>query len=256
MKLPPAAVVSIVISLGDRTAGMAALEAARAQVKLSDRQVLAANLAAKAPSSIQFFLFSFIPLMIALFPGTIAVQFLTAYFLAFCLISLIGIALAWLEPYWGIGASTAGQAAERVLPWRQAVWFSLRHSIKTLANMAGWMFVMSFAAMLFVQSGLLSDVIQGLPFVTLNLLPVFAAGLLSMVGGVAAAGAAYQAGAIDDGSVVKLLFIISMLHNVYDLFAAALPRYIAIYGRKLGMKLALYGFALTQSILGVAAALL
>jgi hypothetical protein len=39
------------------------------------------------------------------------------------------------------------------------------------------------------------------------------------------------------------------LHNCYDLFAASLPRYMAMFGYRLGHRVSLAGFAVTQAVM-------
>jgi hypothetical protein len=251
-KLPPLAVLSVLLSVGDRTAGMAVLETVRRQVDLTNTQMLAAVLAAKAPSVLQFFLFQFIPITLALFPRDAALRFLGMYFAVFVMISLAGLLLSRSYPYRGNAGGGAGPAG--TLPditWGQAAVLSLRRSLRSLIHMAGWMFIMSFAVMLFIKSGVLWNAVHQLPFIDVKLLPVFAAGLISMVGGVAAAGTAYAEGYVTAAGIAPLLFVISILHNVYDLFSAALPRYTAVYGRRLGVQLAVYSFLITQAVMSI-----
>ncbi|HMM22522.1 MAG TPA: hypothetical protein PKA10_17505, partial [Selenomonadales bacterium] len=82
--------------------------------------------------------------------------------------------------------------------------------------------------------------------------PLAGAGMVSMVGGVAAVGAAAREGALAPSGVVPLLLLISILHNCYDLFASSLPRTIGVFGRRLGVKVALASFAVTQAVMLIA----
>lgn len=252
--LPPACVLSVALSVGDRTAGMAAVAAARQKVGLSDGEVIAANLVAKAPSVLQFFIFSFIPVMVAMYPWEEAARFLRLYFLSFTLISLLGMVYAKLVRQDRAEGDGAGCDAPGTGPgWRGAA-AALAATWRPFANMTCWMAGMSFLAMLFIKSGVLDSLPQYLPMLAAlgldaNLLPLAGTGLVSMMGGVAAVGAAVREGVVPVNAVTPLLFTISLLHNIYDLFGAALPRYIGIFGRRLGAKLALTGFAVTQAVM-------
>ncbi|MDR3566139.1 MAG: hypothetical protein P4N59_32515 [Negativicutes bacterium] len=252
--LPAACALSVILAVGDRTAGMAAVAQARTLAGLSDREVIAANLVAKAPSVLQFFLFSFIPVMVALYPRPIAIRFLTVYFLAFVIISLVGIGYARLIGRRQDCAPPAVTAAVEAEGGWQAVATAATEVWRPLLTMSWWMAGMSFAVMLLIQTGYLDRLTDHLPLLArlgldANMLSLAGVGLVSMMGGVAAAGAALQAGALPSGSVVPLLLTISVLHNLYDLFAAALPRYMAIFGHRLGLKVSLAGFAVTQAVM-------
>jgi len=252
--LPPAATLSVVLALGDRTAGMAAVEAARRRAGLTDGEVIAANLVAKAPSVLQFFFFSFIPVMAALYPPAIAARFLAVYFAGFVLISLIGVGLARFgrrgRP--AAAADFAGGAAS----WPEAALGALADVWRPLLNMAGWMAAMTFLVMLFIQSGYPGHLNACLPLLArlgldASVLSLAGAGLVSMIGGAAAVGGALAAGAVPAAVVVPLLLVISLLHNLYDLFASSLPRAIGVFGRRLGIKVALAGFAVTQAVMAI-----
>lgn len=251
--LHPACVLSVALSVGDRTAGMAAVAAARQKAGLSDGEVIAANLVAKAPSVLQFFAFSFIPVMVALYPWEEAARFLRLYFLAFALISLAGMVYARLvrrsRMDGGAGCDVPGTG-----PGWRGVTVALAATWRPFANMACWMAGMSFLAMALIKSGLLDGLPQYLPMLAAlgldaNMVPLAGTGLISMMGGVAAVGAAVREGIVPVTVVTPLLFAISLLHNIYDLFAAALPRYIGIFGRRLGVKVSLVGFVVTQLVM-------
>lgn len=252
--LPPVCALSVVLALGDRTAGMAAVAGARTRGGLTDGEVIAANLVAKAPSVVQFFVFSFIPIMLSLYPAAIAIKFLVLYFSAFSVMSIIGILYARLLPFHRRELIAASTATEGGLGWWKSARRAGVESLRPFTGMAGWMAGMSFLAMLFIKSGLLSHVAEVLPVlsrlgVDVAAMPLAGAGLVSMIGGVAAVGVAVQEGALASSSVVPLLLTISILHNCYDLFASSLPRTIGVFGHRLGVKVALVSFAVTQVVM-------
>ncbi len=251
--LPPAAAPVVLLSLADRMAGMAALEAIRQQTGLSDRQVIALNLTAKAPAVAQFFVFSFIPLLVSLFPRAAAVGFLAGYFAAFAVISALGVMLLQI---WSDGRLTAGREAVagiKPVAWRNSVSGALAQTLRPFVRIALWMFASSAAVMLLIRSGAVDMLAAALPVTHSSVepaaIPLLAAGLVSMVGGVAAVGVAWQEGVIPAAGIVPLLFLMSILHNVYDLFASSLPRTMAVYGRTLGLKVGLTGFVVTQAVM-------
>ncbi|SMC35642.1 hypothetical protein [Sporomusa malonica] len=254
--LPRTAVLVMLLSLADRTAGMVALEAARKQFDLADRQVIAINLAAKAPAVTQFFIFSFIPLMVALFPRSAAIRFLAGYFAAFIMISIIGVVLLklWSDRRLDNGAAKdSGDTGDSLGTCLHAVEHAFRQTLQPFIRIAVWMFSMSAIVMLLVKSGALlvfADVLSlsgGL--IGVNVIPLIGAGLISMIGGVAAVGAAWQEGILDPENIVPLLFLISIAHNIYDLFASSLPRTIAVFGRNLGVKVGIAGFFVTEGVM-------
>jgi hypothetical protein len=252
--LPPACALSVLLAMGDRTAGMAAVAVAREQAGLTDREVVAANLVAKAPSVLQFFVFSFIPIMTAIYPTAIAVRFLVIYFAAFTAISLVGVILArWRRrpaghcpaPAITETAVASSQAAARA---------ALTETFRPFISMVLWMAGMTFVAMLFIKAGWLQRLADYLPVLArlgldAGVLPLAGAGLVSMIGGVAAVGAALRDGAVPAAMVVPLLLTISLLHNFYDFFASSLPRAVGVFGHRLGVKVALAGFAVTQAVM-------
>lgn len=67
--------------------------------------------------------------------------------------------------------------------------------------------------------------------------------------GMAALGGAFREGDIPPAMVVPLLLSTSLLHNFYDLFASSIPRTAAIFGRRLGVKVALWSFGITQAVM-------
>ena len=252
--LPNSVLLVLFLSIFDRTAGMAALEAARRKDGLSSLQVVAVNLTAKAPSTAQFFVFSFIPLVVSLFPYTTALGFLLGYFLAFVTISIIGLMLLNIKPYRSQSANrTAETAAQDCGSWLQRAMSAFRQALRPFIRIALWMLTMSVLVMLAINSGvlsILSDTIaarEGL--FDANAIALVGVGLISMVGGVAAVGAAWQEGLLARESIVPLLFLMSIVHNVYDLFSSSLPRTIAVYGRELGIKTGLIGFVVTQTVM-------
>lgn len=251
--LPPACALSVVLAAGDRTAGMAAVAVARERAALTDGEVIAANLVAKAPSVLQFFVFSFIPIMVALYPPAIAARSLAVYFAAFLLISLAGVLYARLISR-GLPADCPAPAATVAVSWRAAAQAALTASWHPFLSMAVWMAAMTFAAMLLIKAGWLERLAAHLPLLAglgldAALLPLAGAGLVSMIGGVAAIGAALRDGAVPAPAVVPLLLTVSLLHNIYDLFVSSLPRAVGVFGRRLGVRVALAGFAVTQSVM-------
>lgn len=251
--LPPACALSVVLAFGDRTAGMAAVALAREQAALTDGEVVAANLVAKAPSVLQFFVFSFIPIMAALYPLAVAARFLAVYFAAFLFISLLGAVYARLLGRGGSGGCGV-PAAPPAMSWAAAARASLAGSWRPFLDMAAWMAAMSFLAMFFIKAGYLQRLADYLPLlarlgIDAGLISLVATGLVSMLGGVAAIGAALRDGVVPVAAVVPLLLAVSMLHNCYDLFASSFPRAVGVFGRRLGTRVALTGFAVTQAVM-------
>jgi len=253
--LPTACALSVVLAFGDRTAGMAAVAQARTLAGISDQEVLAANLVAKAPSVLQFFLFSFIPIMAAMYPRDIAIRFLAVYFLAFVVMSLLGVLWALLIRHHSqqVCQPVATEAVAAFGGWR-TIATAAGETVRPLLAMAAWMAGMSFAAMLFIKTGYLNKLTDQLPLLARlgldgSMLSLAGAGVVSMLGGVAAVGAALRDGALPTHSVVPLLLTISLLHNSYDFFIGSLPRSTAIFGHRLGLKVALAGFAVTQAVM-------
>ncbi len=253
--LPPACALSVVLAAGDRTAGMAAVALAREQAALTDGEVVAANLVAKAPSVLQFFVFYYIPILAALFPFALAVHFLAVYFAAFLLISLLGAGYARLISGGGPGGCKV-PAAEPAMGWATAARAALAGSWRPFFDMAAWMAAMSFVAMYFIKTGYLQRLADYLPLlarlgVDAGLVSLAGTGLVSMIGGVAAVGAALRDGAVPAAAVVPLLLAVSMLHNLYDLFASSFPRAVGVFGRRLGVRVALTGFLVTQAVMAL-----
>lgn len=251
--LPPACALSVVLAAGDRTAGMAAVALAKERVGLSDGAVIAANLVAKAPSAVQFFVFSFIPIMAALYPPGVAVRFLAVYFAAFVIISLIGVIYARLLSGGRPGGCPV-PAGKPVMGWPEAARAAVAGCWRPFASMVAWMAAMSYVAMLFIKSGYLQRLTDYLPLLArlgldAGLLPLAGTGLVSMIGGVAAVGAALRDGAVPAATVVPLLLTVSMLHNFYDLVASSLPRAVGVFGRRLGVRVAVAGFVVTQAVM-------
>ncbi|MDT8900213.1 hypothetical protein [Anaeroselena agilis] len=257
--LPPACALSVVLAAGDRTAGMAAVALAKERAGLSNGEVIAANLVAKAPSVLRFFVFSFIPIMAALYPPGVAARFLAVYFAAFAVISLTGVVYARLLSGGRAGGCPV-PAGKPVMGWPEAVRAAVAGSWRPFVNMAVWMAAMSYVAMLFIKTGYLQRLTDYLPILTrigldAGLLPLAGTGLVSMIGGVAAVGAALRDGAVPAATVVPLLLTVSLLHNFYDLFASSLPRAVGVFGRRLGVRVAASGFVVTQAVMLLALAL-
>jgi len=248
-----AAAGSVIVSIGDRTAGMSVLAMVRERSALTEKEIVAANLVAKAPSVLQFFVFSFIPIMFSLYPSNIAIRFLAIYFLAFLLISLIGVIYAKWLPGGKLEqvCRTTGGAAKPI-NW-EVVKQAAADTWPRFIRVACWMSGMSFLSMMLIKSGLLNGMLFSLSgggwVVDGSVLSLAGLGMISMVGGAAAAGAAFSAGTIGEGVIVPLLLSMSVLHNCYDLLASSIPRYVGIFGRKTGIKLALSGFVVTQIVM-------
>ncbi len=252
--LPPACALSVLLAVGDRTAGMAAVAVAREQAGLTDREVVAANLVAKAPSVLQFFIFSFIPIMTALYPLKIAVRFLAIYFAAFLVISLLGAVYARIRRRTVAICPAEEPAATAGVSRRAAAAAALAETGRPFVSMALWMAGMTFVAMLFIKAGWLQRLTDYLPVLArlgldAGVLTLAGTGLVSMIGGVAAVGAALRDGALPAAAVAPLLLTISLLHNFYDLFASSLPRAVGVFGHRLGVKVALTGFLVTQAVM-------
>ncbi len=254
--LSPVSSTSVILSFGDRTAGMAALAAARKRCALSDREIIAANLVAKAPSVVQSFVFSFIPVMLPLYPKNIVIHFLIIYFLAFSAITGIGIVFARLLPGRDdLSLMPEGLESVRIISWFPAIRQAVNDTWQPFINMTCWMTGMSFAVMLLIKTGLLTRLAADLPSINgldANSAAIVGAGIVSMLGGVAAAGTAFNEGTISPGIIVPLLLSVSLVHNCYDLFVSSLPRTIGIFGKSLGLKIALWSFIITQAVMAVA----
>jgi len=252
--LSAASALSVLLSIGDRTAGMAALAAAQKQEGLPDREIVTANLIAKLPSVLQFFVFSFIPIMIALYPRDIAIRFLTVYFAAFLVISAVGVAGARIiMRQQREFSAAAGPEVRPFVTWSLAVRKAVFQSWGVFIPVSLWMTGLSFIAMLLIKTGLLNGLSNYLPLaaygVNANVIPAVGAGLISMLGGMAALGGAFREGAVSPSMVVPLLLATSLLHNCYDLFASSIPRTLAIFGKRLGLKVALWSFGVTQAVM-------
>lgn len=254
--LSAASAISIVLSMGDRTAGMAALAEARKHAGLKDGEIIAANLVAKVPSVLQFFIFSFIPIMTSLYPREIAARFLIVYFSSFLIISFVGVLgarAAKSAQKQRVALTVAASEAKLAVPWACVVRGAAWRALRSFTTVALWMAGLSFAAMLFIKTGVLNGLAGYLPLaaygVNANVLPAIAAGLISMLGGMAALGGAFKEGAVPPAMVVPLLLSTSLLHNFYDLFASSIPRTAAIFGRRLGVKVALWSFGVTQAVM-------
>lgn len=252
--LSAASAVSTILSISDRTAGMAALAMARKQVGLRDEEIIAANLVAKAPSVIQFFVFSFIPIMVSMYPQVIVVHFLTVYFLAFMMISLVGVLQArLLLPKRLLPRERTRHSAAFHVSWHVALKQAVSQTWRPFITMSYWMAGMSFVAMLLIKAGVLNGLVDYLPFAAsgfdTNVIPVVGAGLVSMLGGVAAVGVAFNEGTIPANAIVPLLLSVSLLHNCYDMVASSMPRTVAIFGKRLGLKVGLWSFGVTQVVM-------
>lgn len=253
--LSAASAISIILSIGDRTAGMAALAEARKHAGLKDGEIITANLIAKVPSVLQFFIFSFIPIMTSLYPKEIAARFLIIYFSSFLVISSVGVlgtrivAQKEQQVSLGVAASEAGV----FVPWTRFAKDAAWRAWRSFTAVSLWMAGLSFVAMVFIKTGVLNGLSGYLPLaaygVNANVLPAVGAGLISMLGGMAALGGAFREGAIPPAMVVPLLLSTSLLHNFYDLFASSIPRTAAIFGRRLGVKVALWSFGVTQAVM-------
>lgn len=227
---------------------MGMLMVAKHKNLVSDRELVATNLIAKLPAVLQFFVFSFIPIIMSIFPQDIAVKFLSMYFLAFALISCSGLLyLRLLDRGHYTAAEPLLSASAVEKSWRSAglaARESLWPCLRTLLILAA----MTFLALLFSRSGYL-EVLGSLLPIDSRLLPSMLVGMLSMLAGIMAVGAEFQTGGLSASQLLPLLFTISILHNIYDLFAASLPRTVAVFGSSLGVKVALSSFVVTQLIM-------
>lgn len=70
--------------------------------------------------------------------------------------------------------------------------------------------------------------------------------MIRLLGGLAAAAAATNAGLLQASQLIPVLLTMALLHNTYDLFVGSLPRHFAVFGKSAGWKIALAGFAITQ----------
>ncbi|MEN6413833.1 MAG: hypothetical protein ABFC84_13890 [Veillonellales bacterium] len=252
--LPAVCALSVVLAIGDRTAGMAVVAQSRIRAGLTVQEVIAANMVAKAPSVLQYFIFSFIPIMLSMYPWNIAVHFLTIYFMAFLTTSLVGILYARLVSTIQREDDVNPEQEKVVkIDWVRAVKDALIKTGQPLVVMSAWMAGMSFVVMLFIKTGYLNQLAEQIPLLARlgldgTILSLVGAGMVSMIGGVAAVGAAFYDGVVPADIVVPLLLSISLMHNVYDFFIGSLPRHFAIFGRQLGLKVATAGFVVTQGM--------
>jgi hypothetical protein len=250
--LPHILFPAILLSLGDRMASMAALEAARNCFNLDDRQVIAGNLVTKLPSVVQFFLFSFIPVTLTIFPKNVAVRFLVNYFLVFTVISAIGVVLSKLYLSDQIrGGIIDNRKPMPKISWQEAVKVSVSKAIRPFLRISISMVMMTMLVTFAIESGILQNLVVLVPFtgqrINAEIIPYIGAGVTSMLGGVAAVGAGFKTGAVSEDSIVQMLFVISIVHNVCDLCSASIPRCIAVYGRRLGLKVSMISFLVTQA---------
>lgn len=246
--LPKECAMSIMLSLGDRMAGMGMLMVAKNKNLVNDQEIIAANLIAKLPSVLQFFIVSFIPIIMSLFPRRVGVTFLVLYFLSFAIISLCGFIYLRLIDRTKIAESeqlAAGKKVER--SWR-VFGIAAKESLAPCARSLLILGTMTFAALLVSRLGALEALGSYLP-VDSKLLPIAMVGMLSALAGIMAVGAELQAGTIDVQTVLPLLFAISILHNIYDIFTNSIPRTFAVFGSSLGIKVAMSSFAVTQTVM-------
>ncbi len=236
--LPSPCVAAVLLSMGDRTAGLAALSMVREKEKLDDADIVASCLVAKAPSVLQSFFLSFLPIMGAMFPAAIVGKFLALYFSVFFAVTAVGIAFA--------RARAKKRPAERTIaagsisglpPFRESLATALRRTIPAFLRIAAWLLGMSFLAGILARSGLL-DSLSGILPIPARQVPYAAAGLVSIFGGIGAAGVAFRDGLLSRTELLPLLFATALLHNMYDFFASLLPLNISIFGRTLGFKTA------------------
>jgi hypothetical protein len=236
--LPSAGVVAILLSIGDRTAGLAALSMARKREGLADATIVASCLAMKAPSAIQSLFLSFLPIMIAMFPAAIVGKFLALYYACFVCITAAGIALARRR----IGARgeaslPSSPISMNLPPMGKSLALAFRGTIPAFLNIAAWLLGMSFLASIIARSGLLGGLSGILP-IPARQLPYAAAGLVSIFGGIGAAGVAFRDGLLGQSELLPLFFATALIHNIYDFFASLLPLHVSMFGRGLGSKTA------------------
>jgi hypothetical protein len=236
--LPSPCVAAVLLSIGDRTAGLALLSTSRSKENLTHTDIIAANMVMKAPSAIQPFFFAFLPIMTAMFPGAIVVKFLVLYLACFIFVTVVGIIMARrhnkLKPEI---IQPLSSIPMKLPPMRESLIYSLRKTLPAFLNIGAWLLGMSFVAGILARSGFLDGLSSILPIPT-NQIPYAAAGLVSIFGGIGAAGVAFGDGFLTLSELLPLLFATALLHNIYDYFASLLPLHISIYGRTLGLKTA------------------
>jgi hypothetical protein len=244
-RLPPTCVAAVLLSIGDRTAGLAALAIVKEKEGLTDAQIIASALVAKAPSAIQAFTFSFAPMMMAMFPLIVTVRFMSLYYAVFVLVTIIGLVYArTLAKASEEHAYENTQETERP-GWKVIVTQAFRNTLRPFFIITMWLLGMSFLASLIARSGVMDGLATYLP-IPPRQIPIAAAGLVSIFGGVGAAGVAFKDGFLTVPQIVPLLFATALLHNTYDLFASVLPLTMSVFRRALGVKVALGLFAATQ----------
>lgn len=248
LQMPRECAMAIMLSLGDRMAGMGMLMVAKHKNLINDQQIVAVNLISKLPSVIQFFVVSFVPIIINLFPRDIAVEFLVLYLLAFTIISWCGFIYLRFINKIQIAYPEISPLPKKIERSWQVVWLSAKESLPPCLRSLSILGTMTFAALFFSRYGALDILGKFLP-VDANLLPIAMVGMLSMLAGIMAVGAELQAGTIDIQIVLPLLFAISILHNIYDLFTNSIPRTFAVFGSSLGIKVALSSFVVTQTVM-------
>lgn len=239
--LHPASVGAVLLSIGDRTAGFASLSMAKERENLSDTQVVAACLALKAPSGLQALFFTFMPIMGTLFPASVAFRFLALYFGIFFFVSALGLMLARKE------AKRSPDSPLRLRPdevfhvaipqMKESLTLALRRTLKAFLRIASWLLGMSFLAGLLARTGILNGLAGFLPIPAEHIVYA-AAGLVSITGGIGAAGMAFRDGLLSAAQLMPLLFSTALLHNTYDYFASLLPLSVSIFGHRLGLKTA------------------
>lgn len=248
LQLPIECALSIMLSLGDRMAGMGMLMVAKNKHLVNDQEIIAANLIAKLPSVLQFFIVSFIPIIMSLFPRRIGITFLILYFLSFAIISLCGFIYLRLIVRTKIVADEQTLGVKQVEKSWRVLGLAAKESLLPCTRSLLILGSMTFAALLVSRLGALEALGAYLP-VDSKLLPIAMVGMLSALAGIMAVGAELQAGTIDTQTVLPLLFAISILHNIYDIFTNSIPRTFAVFGSSLGIKVALSSFVITQTVM-------
>lgn len=240
--LHPTSVGAILLSIGDRTAGFASLSMAREREGIPDAQVIAACLTLKAPAGLQAFFLTFLPIMGALFPSSIAFKFLALYYGIFIFVSAIGLWLARRQSNKARSPRPEIQPTEDVLKVtipsvKDSLTMAFKRTIKAFVRIAAWLLGMSFLAGLIARTGILNGLAGFLPIPPDHVVYA-AAGLVSITGGIGATGMAFKDGLLAQAELMPLLFSTALLHNTYDYFASLLPLSVSIFGHRLGVKVA------------------
>jgi hypothetical protein len=186
-------------------------------------------------------IFTFLPIMGALFPVSVAFRFLALYYSIFIFVSALGLLVARRESRRARSLPPGAQAEEAlhvaIPPMKESLILALRRTLKAFLRIASWLLGMSFLAGLLARTGILNGLAGFLPIPAEHIVYA-AAGLVSITGGIGAAGMAFRDGLLTSAQLMPLLFSTALLHNTYDYFASLLPLSVSIFGHRLGLKTA------------------